>query len=82
MTNTEQTVMVVAGKIDKENTMRYIKSKVKEQTVMDAVELLTKLKDAIIVVKTEHKSIKARLKNCDIYESQYGYITIDVDREV
>ena len=82
MTNTEQTVMVVAGKIDKENTMRYIKSKVKEQTVMDAVEFLTKLKDAIIVVKTEHKSIKARLKNCDIYESQYGYITIDVDGEV
>ena len=63
-------------------TMKYIKSKVKEPTVMDAVDLLTKLKGAIIVVKTEHKSIKARLKNCDIYESQCGYITIDVDREV
>lgn len=62
--------------------MRYIKSKVKEPIVMDAVELLTKLKDAIVVVKTEHKSIKARLKNCDIYESQFGYLTIDVDREV
>lgn len=62
--------------------MKYIKSKVKQTTVMDAIELLTKLKDSIIVVKTEHKSIKARLKNCDIYESQFGYLTIDVDREV
>lgn len=64
--------------------MEFIKSKVKEPTPMDAVELLTMLKntDTIIVVKTERKSIKARLKNCDIYESQFGYLTIDVDREV
>lgn len=64
--------------------MKFIKSKVKEPTPMDAVELLTMLKntDTIIVVKTERKSIKARLKNCDIYESQFGYLTIDVDREV
>ena len=65
-------------------TMKYIKSKVKEPTAMDAVELLTKLKntDAIVVVKTEHKSIKARLKDCDIYENLYGHITIDAEREV
>ena len=62
--------------------MKYIKSKVKEPTVMDAVDLLTKLKGAIIVVKTEHKSIKARLKDCDIYENLYGHITIDAEREV
>lgn len=64
--------------------MKFIKSKVKEPTVMDAVELLTKLKntDAIIVVKTEHKSIKARLKDCDIYENLYGHITMDAEREV
>lgn len=64
--------------------MKYIKSKVKEPTVMDAVELLTMLKstDAIVVVKTEHKSIKARLKDCDIYENLYGHITIDAEREV
>ena len=76
--------MEVAGKIDKENTMKYIKSKVKEPTVMDAVELLTKLKntDAIVVVKTEYKSIKVRLKDCDIYENLYGHITIDAEREV
>lgn len=51
---------------------------------MDAVELLTMLKntDAIVVVKTEHKSIKARLKDCDIYENLYGHITIDAEREV
>lgn len=73
---------MVAGK--KENTMKYIKSKVKEPTVMDAVELLTMLKNtgAIIVVKTEHKSIKARLKDCDIYENLYGHITIDAEREM
>lgn len=64
--------------------MRFIKSKVKEPTVMDAVELLTMLKntDAIVVVKTEHKSIKARLKDCDIYKNLYGHITIDAEREV
>ena len=51
---------------------------------MDAVELLTTLKntDTIIVVKTEHKSIKAKLKDCDIYENLYGNITIDAEMEV
>lgn len=64
--------------------MKFIKSKVKEPTVMDAVELLTMLKntDAIVVVKTEYKSIKVRLKDCDIYENLYGHITIDAEREV
>ena len=64
--------------------MKFIKSKVKEHTPMDTVELLTMLKntDTIIVVKTEHKSIKARLKDCDIYENLYGHITIDAEREV
>lgn len=64
--------------------MKFIKSKVKEPTVMDAVEILTKLKntDAIVIVKTEHKSIKARLKDCDIYENLYGHITIDAEREM
>lgn len=64
--------------------MKYIKSKVKEPAAMDAVELLTMLKntDAIVVVKTEHKSIKVRLKDCDIYENLYGHITIDAEREV
>lgn len=64
--------------------MKFIKSKVKEPTAMDAVELLTMLKntDAIIVVKTEYKSIKVRLKDCDIYENLYGHITIDAEREM
>lgn len=64
--------------------MKFIKSKVKEPTVMDAVELLTKLKntDAIVVVRIEYKDIKVRLKDCDIYENLYGHITIDAEREV
>lgn len=64
--------------------MKFIKSKVKEPTVMDVVELLTKLKntDTVVVVKTEHKSIKAKLKDCDIYENLYGHITIDAEKEV
>lgn len=64
--------------------MKFIKSKVKEPTVMDAVELLTKLKntDAIIIVRIEYKDIKVRLKDCDIYENLHGHITIDAEREV
>ena len=64
--------------------MKFIKSKVKEPTVMDAVELLTMLKntDAIIVVRIEYKDIKVRLKDCDIYENLHGHITIDVEREM
>lgn len=73
---------MVAGK--KENTMKYIKSKVKEPTAMDAVELLTKLKntDAIVIVRIEYKDVKVRLKDCDIYENLHGHITIDAEREV